>query len=64
MNNVYTRSPDEKKIIKLNCELEADDDKVLSEFKNFLGTLSRQSVPPLDCINWRKFPEKQNMKTT
>ena len=75
MNNVYTRRPDEKKIIKLNCELQAiaDDDKILSEFKNFLGTLSRQSVP-LDCINWRRFPEKRkdelwsfvkvNMKTT
>nr|XP_017233268.1 PREDICTED: uncharacterized protein LOC108207323 [Daucus carota subsp. sativus] len=60
MNNVYTRRPDEKKIIKLNCELQAiaDDDKVLSEFRNFLGTLSRQSVP-LDCINWRRFPEKR-----
>ncbi|XP_063948192.1 protein PAF1 homolog [Daucus carota subsp. sativus] len=60
MNNVYTRRPDEKKIIKLNFELQAiaDDDKVLSEFKNFLGTLSRQSVP-LDCINWRRFPEKR-----
>ena len=60
MNNVYTRRPDEKKIIKLNCELQAiaDDDKVLSEFRNFLGILSRQSVP-LDCINWRRFPEKR-----
>lgn len=56
----YTRRPDERKVIKLNYELEAiaDDDKVLSEFTNFLGTLARQSVP-LDCISWHKFPEQQ-----
>lgn len=60
MNAVYTMRADEKKIIKLNIELQAvaDDDKVLSEFKDFLGTLGRQSVP-LDCINWPRFPQQQ-----
>ncbi|KAL6584563.1 hypothetical protein OROMI_003852 [Orobanche minor] len=60
MSKVFTRRPDEKKIIKLNCELQAvaDEDKDLAEFKNFLGTLGRQSVP-LDIISWHKFPEQQ-----
>ncbi|KAL6579151.1 hypothetical protein OROMI_009367 [Orobanche minor] len=60
MSKVFTRRPGEKKIIKLNCELQAvaDEDKDLAEFKNFLGTLGRQSVP-LDIISWHKFPEQQ-----
>lgn len=60
MNDVYRRRPVERKVIKLNCKLQAiaDDDKVLSEFTNVLGTLARQSVP-LDCLSWHKFPEQQ-----
>lgn len=60
MNKVYTRRPDEKVVIKLNCELQAiaDKDGDLAEFKNFCGTLARQSVP-LDLINWHKFPKQQ-----
>ena len=48
MKAVYTRKEDEKKIIKLNKELQAVADD--SEFKDFLGTLGRQSIP-LDLIN-------------
>ncbi|XP_074362078.1 uncharacterized protein LOC141702275 [Apium graveolens] len=36
----------------------ADDPKVLSEYKNFLGTLARESVP-LDYISWHKYPESE-----
>ena len=58
MNDVYTRQ--EKKVIKLNEHLQAiaDDDKVLSEFTNFLGTLARQSIP-LTYVSWHKFPDER-----
>ena len=60
MNDVYTRRPEANKVIKVNSEFQcvADDDKVLSEFSNFLGTLARQAVP-LDVINWHKYPQQQ-----
>lgn len=60
MNAVYTRNPREKKVIKVNVDLQcvADDDRVIAEFSNFLGTLARQAVP-LDYISWHKYPEQQ-----
>lgn len=58
MDNVHTRG--EKKEIKLSEEgrpISDDDDHLLSEFSNFLGTVVRDFVS-LTCRSWTEVPEK------
>ncbi|CAH9139308.1 unnamed protein product [Cuscuta epithymum] len=64
MFSVHTRNEEEKKVIDLNefNQAVANDDKTLSEFSNFLGTLARQCVP-LCCVNWHAYPHKEDLWT-
>ncbi|XP_065870008.1 uncharacterized protein [Euphorbia lathyris] len=62
MDIVHTRRHEERKVIMLNDNFQpvADDGKSTPELSNFLGTLVRYYVP-LDIIDWRKVPDKDNM---
>lgn len=58
MNHVHTRG--EKKEIILSAEGQpiSDDDHLLSEFSNFLGTTVREFVS-LTCSSWTEVPDKE-----
>lgn len=58
MFNVHTRAYDKRVVISMNQWFQpiSDDDKVISELSNFLGTLKR-SVP-LTYKSWSDVPEK------
>lgn len=55
--HVHTRS--EKKVITMNNLIQpvSDDNKLTSEFSNFLGTTVREFVS-LTCRSWREVPDK------
>lgn len=58
MSNVHTRA--EKPEIKLSEDgqpISDDDDHLLREFSNFLGTVVRDFVS-LTCRSWTEVPEK------
>ncbi|KAH7654254.1 putative transposase Ptta/En/Spm plant protein [Dioscorea alata] len=64
MKAVHARSEENRKAIFLN-ELNqpiGPDDKTLSEFSSFLGTLARNStLAPITVTNWRKMPTKESL---
>ncbi|XP_065877304.1 uncharacterized protein [Euphorbia lathyris] len=62
MDIVHTRRHEERKVIVLNDNFQpvSTDGKSTPELSNFLGTLARYYVP-LDIIDWRKVPDKDNM---
>ena len=62
MTAVHARSEENRKPIFLNDLNQpiGPDDKTLSEFNSFLGTLARNStLAPLTVINWQKMPTKE-----
>lgn len=58
MAKVHTRSTDEKVVITLNEESQpvSDNQKVITELSNFVGTLARDNVS-LTYVNWHVVPE-------
>lgn len=63
MDKVHTRSFDKRIVIGMNEFFQpiADNDKVLSELSNFLGTIAKRCVS-LTYVTWRHVPE--NLKKT
>lgn len=62
MNRVHTRPFDKRIVLDMNEDFQpvSDNDKVVSEFGQFLGTLKK--CVPLTYKSWKDVPE--NLKTT
>ncbi|XP_065876885.1 uncharacterized protein [Euphorbia lathyris] len=62
MDFVHARRHDERKVIMLNDHFQPveDDDKLLPEFSNFLGTIARLYVP-LNWVTWHHVPDKNDL---
>lgn len=63
MDKVHTRTLDQRIVIPVNEFFQpiADDDGVLSELSNFLGTLAKRCIS-LTYVTWRHVP--QNLRNT
>ncbi|XP_065853522.1 uncharacterized protein [Euphorbia lathyris] len=59
LDAIHTRNIEERKMIMLNdVNQPIGDDKTLSEFSNFLGTLGRQYIK-FSHTNWSHVPDKE-----
>lgn len=63
MDRVHTRSIDKRVVIDMNAKFQpvSEDDRVVTEFGNFLGTISKRCVS-LTYADWRHVPS--NLKDT
>lgn len=62
MDNVHTRPFEKRIVISMNELFQpvSDDDKIITEFSSFVGTLKR--CVPLTYVSWDHVPE--NLKNT
>lgn len=58
MDRVHSRPFDKKVVIDMNSRFQPilDDDKVVSELSNFLGTMARRCAT-LTYVSWRHVPK-------
>lgn len=58
MDRVHTRNMDHRVVLQMNERFQpvSDEDKVISELSNFLGTLAKRCVS-FTYVSWRDVPK-------